>query len=36
MSKKEKQAYRKGIIETLETIAVVGFYVGIFLGFMAR
>ena len=36
MSKKEKQAYRRGIIETFGTIAVIGFYLGIFLGFMAR
>ena len=36
MSKKERQAYTKGIYHTLGSIAVIGFYVAIFIGFMAR
>lgn len=36
MSKKERQAYRRGIYEAVTTILVIGFYVGIFIGFMAR
>ena len=30
MSKKEKQAYRRGVLETLGTIAVFGILFGIF------
>lgn len=36
MSKKERQAYRRGVIETLGTIGVIGFYVLTFIGFMMR
>lgn len=36
MSKKEKQAYRRGAFEAITTILVISFYAGIFIGFMAR
>lgn len=36
MSKKERQAHRRGVVETLETIAVLVFYTVIFIGFMMR
>lgn len=36
MSKKERQAYKRGVFETLGTIAVIGFYVFIAIGFMMR
>lgn len=36
MSKKEKQAYRRGVYQTLGTISVIGFYVFIAIGFMMR
>lgn len=36
MSKKERQAYRRGMIEAMVTIAVLGFYTVVFIGFMMR
>lgn len=36
MSKKERQAYRRGIFEAVTTIGVIGFYVLTFIGFMMR
>ena len=36
MSKKEKQAYRRGIYNTLAAIGMGLFYGLIFIGFMAR
>ncbi len=36
MSKKERQAYRRGIIDTIEAIVVLGFYTLVFVGFMMR
>lgn len=36
MSKKERQAYRRGVVETLGTIAVLGFYTIVFIVFMMR
>lgn len=36
MSKKERQAYRRGAFEAVTTILVIGFYALIFIGFMMR
>lgn len=36
MTKKERQAYKRGVFETLGTIGVIGFYVFIAIGFMMR
>ena len=36
MSKKERQAYRRGVFETLAAIGLAVFYAMIFIGFMAR
>lgn len=36
MSKKERQAYRRGVLETLGSIAVIGFYVAIFIGYFVK
>lgn len=36
MSKKERQAYRRGAFEAVTTILAIGFYVLTFIGFMMR
>jgi len=36
MSKKERQAYKRGIYQTLGTIGTIGFYIFIAIGFMMR
>lgn len=33
MSKKERQAYRRGIIDALEGIATIGFFIAIFIAY---